>query len=527
MNPSFPLGAASEPGSTVRILRAIRERWYIVVGAVVIALVAAAAFVAVTPKKYEASADVVLSPLPTGDETFQGFNLFRQPVDASSAVVTAARAFNSPVIQVAARKAMGADATGTRVSVTPLSQADMLAVTATSPSAPQAARAANAYAEAALAVRTEQFQSQLKVQIDRLQRQVNAIPTSLRTGNFEYAALAQRLGLLVGYRGAPDPTVQLAARATTPLGASWPRPKLTIGAALLASLLLGCGLAVLLELTTPNVAREEELVLDQRLPVLARIPRLRPNIAKGYLLGRTELPSILWREYRTLRARLSGAVAEGFPFSVLVTSASPRDGKTMTAVNLAITLAEGQKRVVLVDADLHRPMVSAVFGRVPRRGRSVSAALESGKVALGSLIESPVHPGLSLLLAPQERNPPTNLFSEERWRELLEALRPHADIVVIDSPPIPEVADAIALAVAAEAVLICVRLGNTRRDKLTQLRELLAWRGIAPIGFVVTSGTRSPRSEPLYGYGQVNQFEELPKLTDARKQDRTARAQDR
>src|SRR5262249_18837950 len=241
--------------------------------------------------------------------------------------------------------------------------------------------------------------------------------------------------------GAPDPTVQLAARATPPLGASWPRPKLTIGAALLASLLLGCGLAVLLELTTPNVAREEELVLDQRLPVLARIPRLRPNIAKGYLLGRTELPSILWREYRTLRARLSGAVAEGFPFSVLVTSASPRDGKTMTAVNLAITLAEGQKRVVLVDADLHRPMVSAVFGRVPRRGRSVSAALESGTVALGSLIESPVHPGLSLLLAPQERNPPTNLFSEERVRELLDALRPHADIVVIDSPPIPEVAD--------------------------------------------------------------------------------------
>jgi len=100
---------------------------------------------------------------------------------------------------------------------------------------------------------------------------------------------------------------------------------------------------------------------------------------------------------------------------------------------------------------------------------------------------------------------------------LLDALRPRADVVVIDSPPIPEVAEAIELAVAVDAVLICVRLGNTRRDKLNQLRELFVWRGIAPVGFVVTNDSLPVRQENEYGYGygHANQLEPMPKLTDA------------
>src|SRR5262249_27789994 len=114
-----------------------------------------------------------------------------------------------------------------------------------------------------------------------------------------------------------------------------------------------------------------------------------------------------------------------------------------------------------------------------------------------------------------------------RVRQMLEELRPYADFVVLDSPPIPEVADAIEFAAAVDAVLICVRVGNTRRDKLTQLRELLAWRGITPVGFVLTSGSRVSRSETLYGEPQVNQFEQLPSIAEARPKRPTAQAQDR
>jgi Mrp family chromosome partitioning ATPase len=199
----------------------------------------------------------------------------------------------------------------------------------------------------------------------------------------------------------------------------------------------------------------------------------------------------------------------------------------MTAVNLAITLAAAQKRVVLIDTDLRRPMLSAVFGSVPRSSSSVGAALETGEVHVGSLIKSARHPGLSLLLAREERDTSANPFSEARVRKMLDALRPHFDVVVLDSPPIPEVADAIEVAAAVDAVLICVRVGNTRRDKLSQLRELLAWRGIAPVGFVLTYGARAARSQSVYGHAQVNHLDELPNIADVRPKLPSAQGQDR
>jgi len=84
---------------------------------------------------------------------------------------------------------------------------------------------------------------------------------------------------------------------------------------------------------------------------------------------------------------------------------------------------------------------------------------------------------------------------------MLKRLEKEADVVVIDSPPVPEVAaETLSMAEAAEAVVICVRLGHTRRDKLEQLRELLARRGVAPLGVIATSRTRSDESDTYYDY---------------------------
>jgi Mrp family chromosome partitioning ATPase len=97
------------------------------------------------------------------------------------------------------------------------------------------------------------------------------------------------------------------------------------------------------------------------------------------------------------------------------------------------------------------------------------------------------YPGLSLLLAHHETNVRVSLTSERRIKALLQDLRSIADVVVIDSPPLLEVAEAMEMAAAVDTVLLCVRLGNTRREKLNQLREMLARRGIIPAGFVVTT----------------------------------------
>src|SRR2546423_3743479 len=187
--------------------------------------------------------------------------------------------------------------------------------------------------------------------------------------------------------------------------------------------------------------------------------------------------------YRTLRASLMPAGRGGrVPSSVLITSASPSEGKTMTAVNVATTLAAGGQRVVLIDGDLRRPMVATLFG-VASRPRGFADVLLEHVPLEQALVRAPGHGDqLQLLLASPEHAHLVDLLHPERVERVLDELRSVADIVVIDSPPVTEVADALTLADQVDTVLIAVRLGRTRRDRLNELRRMLAQRRFAPCG---------------------------------------------
>lgn len=494
-----PMHSGRGPGP-VRYVQAIRQHWKLIVLLVACSVATALLYIAMTPKSYEASTDIAITPISANDTTFQGFSLFRQSFDTSSSVVTAARLFDSPEIRVPVAKTLGADRADISFATAPLTQADIVTITATAPSAKRAAEAANIFAETAVAERTALFQKELASQIVRLRARLNAVPASQRTGNFEYAALAQQLGVLRSFVGVTDPSIRIASRAVEPEGPSWPRPKLTVLAALFASLLLGCGIAVALEITNPRIAREEDLQLEHRLPILARIPKLSSRAVEGYLVGKKQLPSDAWKGYRTLRAALATAGPNGgFPRSILVTSARPGDGKTMTAVNLAITLAAaGDLRVLLVDADFHRPMVATIFN-VPPTQPGFAGVIGRRVPAKSVVVPSPAHPNLSLLLAQREHHAQVSLFEASRLKEVLDRLSELADVIVIDAPPVPEVAETVEIAAAVDTVLIAVRLGHTSRDKLDQLREMLARRGVAPVGFVVTT-RRGSQPEGAYYY---------------------------
>jgi capsular exopolysaccharide synthesis family protein len=182
---------------------------------------------------------------------------------------------------------------------------------------------------------------------------------------------------------------------------------------------------------------------------------------------------------------------------VLVSSSIPGEGKTLTSVNLAITMALSGVNVVLVDADLRRPMVATAFG-VPARSRGFATLLTGDADPQRVLVSAPHQPReLKLLLASPQHAWMVDLLQRDRIERVLERLKQHADVVIIDSPPVGEVADALALADAVETVIVAVRLGHSRRDKLNELRRMLAQRGISPAGFVVTSRRRS-RSRGYY-----------------------------
>ena len=512
---TFSFGSQREGPS--RYLAALREHWLLILTLVVVSVGSAAIYSLTAPKRYQAEADLIVLPISPGDPTFVNLGLLQDTNALTNGVLTAARLVQTPQVAEGVRTRYGFhDSRGAllaSITVKPLSQSNILAIVGTAGTARRSAAIANAFAAEVIRQRTQLFQQELLAEVARIRLHVNTLPPSQRNTS-SAADLQSRLATLESLVGAKDPTLRLVSPAVPPEQPSWPRPKLSVIVALLVALLLGAGAALALELFNPRINREDELLLAHRLPILARVPRLRNTAASRYLTRRGKLPPQAWEAYRTLRASLTAAGPDGgFPRSILVTSAIPGEGKTMTSVNLAITLAHAGERVILVDADLRRPMVATVFGATARS--SGLGLLLSGKAAPESaLLPAPGHPGLQLLLSSPEHAHLVDLLQRQRVEAVLSQLEEYADVIVVDSPPLTEVGDALNLADAVDTIIVSVRLGRSRRDKLDELRRALAQRGVSPAGFVVTTRRTTRRRPYGYGYQGVDIRRTTPSVDD-------------
>jgi capsular exopolysaccharide synthesis family protein len=496
------LSGFGEERGAVRFLTALREHWLLIALLVVVAGGTAIVYSATAKKRYEATASILISPVSSSSGTFLGFSLLAVGDSLTRPVVTAARFVTTPQVAADAAATLGVrhpQQLLKSITVTPVGQANIVTIVGKAQSPDRAALLANTFAAATISNRTAVFQQELVNTISRIRAQLAPIPVAQRNSG-EAVALEQRLGDLQGLVGGHDPTLQLLSQAVPPTSAVWPRPVLSIAVAILAALLVGTGAAMALELVNPRVTREEELILEQRLPVLARVPRVPRKAVRDYLTGKHALPGSMREAYRTLRASLMAAGRDGHPpTSILITSASPSEGKTMTAVNIATALAAGGQRVVLVDGDLRRPMVATLFG-VASRPRGFADVLLDNVPLEQALVPAPGHGAqLQLLLASPEHAHLVDLLHPERVERVLDELRRISDVVVIDSPPVTEVADALTLADQVDTVLIAVRLGRTRRDRLNELRRMLSQRGIAPGGDVLTLRRTVRRHGYYYG----------------------------
>jgi len=486
-------------------LDALREHWLLIGAIVTVAVATAAAYSYTATKQYEAGADLLVTPISSTDQTYVGIPGLLRETDQGRAVLTAARLVRSAAIAERVDRKLGVSWTREQtigaVVVTPLGQSNIVTIVGKASSPQRAADIANAFADELVADRTELFQAQLRDVVSGLRGELRTIPQSQQNLGLG-AGLSARLAALLPLVGKNDPTLQVSGHATAPVTPVWPRPVLSIAIALIAASLLGVGIAVGLELISPRVNREEELLLRQRLPILARVPRMRRGAVKNYLRGDTPLPGAVREAYRTLRASLANAGPDdGFPHTILVTSAIPGEAKTMTSVNIATTLANAGLRVILIDGDLRRPMVATVFGIASSRS-GFAQVLEGRARPEDVLVPAPgSRDQLRLLLASPEHAHLVDLLQPRRIEGVLAELRLLADVVVIDSAPLTEVADALNLADQVDAVVVAVRLGRSRRDKLNELRRMLARRGVSPVGFVVTTKSRPRRGEGYY-YGR-------------------------
>jgi capsular exopolysaccharide synthesis family protein len=282
--------------------------------------------------------------------------------------------------------------------------------------------------------------------------------------------------------------------ADVPKSQASPRPALSIAAGVVAGGILGIVAAFAAQVLDPRLRREAQLRRLYRLPVLGRIPK-ESHTGEAPLLPRNLSPATT-EAYRTLRTTLT-AGGEGGRV-MLVTGSGSSEGKSTTAVNLATSIALSGRRVVLIESDLRKPMLGRTLETAPDRGGVVSVLLEKIALADGLTQVDPYGPNLQLLLADYEGGWIAELFSLGSAQRMIEEARQIADYVIIDSPPLNEVVDALPLAQLADSVLIAVKLGRTRLDKLAQLGELLAENGVRPAGFAVIGVPGPRRSEYQY-----------------------------
>ncbi len=203
------------------------------------------------------------------------------------------------------------------------------------------------------------------------------------------------------------------------------------------------------------------------------------------LITLTEPRSPAAEAYRALRTNLTFAALDKPIGTLVVTSPAPGEGKSTTLANLAVTMAQGERRTILVDADLRRPSLHEIF-QVPNDRGLTTMFVDSAAMADPPLVETGVE---NLLLLPSGPLPPNpaDLLGSQRMEEVIATLRERADLVLFDAPPVVAVTDAAVLGTKVDGVLLVVRAGHTRRDHAQRAKELLERVHVRIVGAVLTN----------------------------------------
>jgi len=337
--------------------------------------------------------------------------------------------------------------------------------------------------------------------------------------------------------------VDIIDLAGTPYSAVWALAPLKLGFGLLLGLLLGTGGAFLLEALNTSIRKPEDLEIALHVPGLAVIPRLTggtpaPRQRGGLLrpgkraeldsksptassLGTVTQPfSIGVEAFRMLRTSLLWCEQGDSMKTLVVTSAAPGEGKTLTSANLSVTFAHDGLRVLLIDCDVRRPRLHGLF-QVPRSpglmelltptlgsdgAQSLTFNPSLARTDSGRPVTDVIRPtnvrGLSLLTCGALPTNPSNLLSGVRMRVLLQELAKSFDLVILDTPPVLATADAGILASLADGVLLVVRAGQTDRVAAKRAQQQLMNVGARIVGTVLNDpgGEVSQYGDYYYPY---------------------------
>ncbi|MFP3988966.1 polysaccharide biosynthesis tyrosine autokinase [Streptomyces sp. E11-3] len=450
-------------------LQATTRQWPVVVGSLLAGLLTAWVVTAATDSVYEARTQLFVATRAAADTgQLHQSQSFSQARVRSYAAIVASRQVTQPVAKQL--KLPGTpDELASRITADAPRDTVLINITVRDTDADRAARTADA-----VALRFSKV-------VERLETPRGGTSAGPETGA---AGSAPQLSPV---------SLGITQQAAVPVEPVTPEPLRNLGIGLLGGLLLGASLAVLRETLDTTLKTTEALAECTSLPVLAAVPYDSAAPEQPLITG-AAAASPRAEAFRRLRTNLRFAQVDERPRVIVVTSPLAGEGKTDTAANLALALADSGVSVCLVDADLRRPTVASTLGLVQDAGLTTVLV---GNATLEEVTQQAAGTVAVLTTGVLPPNP-TELLASDRMGELLRELADRYETVIVDTAPLLPVADTLGLAPHAQGALLVVRAASTPREQAAQAADALRAVGVRTLGAVFTM---APAAKDGGGYG--------------------------
>jgi succinoglycan biosynthesis transport protein ExoP len=348
--------------------------------------------------------------------------------------------------------------------------------------------------------------ARLESDVDRLQKQADVLDSRI-----------QEVSVNNLNAGALDVEVMDPAHADE--RAIKPKKSLTLAIALLAGALLGCGIVAAQEWNDKRLRSPEDVVGMLELPMVGAVPRMQPALSsaeRGQIMQADSMSEVA-EAYRAIRTTIAFGVPDGSK-TFLITSPTSGEGKSTCSSNLAISLAQGGHRTLLIDADMRKPVQHKIF---QSDGTIGLADVMTGKARLRDVLRATGIDDLFLLPCGSIPGKPAEMLQSKRFAELMKTLSSVFDRVVIDSPPVIPVTDARIMAASADVTILVLRMNRSSRKLAGTAIDMLHKVKASVLGAIANevqlgngygyygqqAGRRAPRHQFLRMFGSAIGYE--------------------
>jgi Mrp family chromosome partitioning ATPase/capsular polysaccharide biosynthesis protein len=521
-----PRDQAAQSVEIARAFRALMDRKWVIVALMVLGFAGALVLSMQTTPRYQATAKI-LRQTTTLDQALFGAQIF-QISDQERALITGADLVRLDAVAQKVKQELGSprspQSLGNMITTRPNSTANIIDIVATSTDSSEPADVANSFARQFITYRQQADRTVLANARAQVEAELKAM-TQSEAASARGQTLSQKVEELAVLESLQTGGYELVQAARAPSVAYNIHTYRNAAVGLVLGLIVGLIAASLLHLLDRRIKDEDVFEREFGLPVIARIPLVgrRWSGTRGRRssapVGFNDRGSLVLEAFRTLRSNLKFFEVDRVLGTILVTSPLPREGKSVTAVNLALSLAMSGSRVILLEADLRRPMLNSYLGLDGHLGfsdllsgtRTVSEVVQvlettrflpqkgPGARVPDQTVAPTAHRDLLYVSAGPLPPNPAELLATDRTADVFKQLTAVCDYVIIDAPPVLLVSDALEIAKKVDGVILVSRLRATRIDEARRTRQSLERIGVKPLGVIVSGVMRAKAYYRRYG----------------------------